>query len=254
MSLLLEALRKAERDRDRGGAAPDFDAIIQRAQGESLAQLQRWRWIAGAAVLVAVIAALGGLLLMTQRADTPAPTVTPPVASPVLAPTPAAVATPRVVNAEVQSLDDMTPSRAPPPLPEAPALDDIPLQVEDMARSPTPALPAAESVPEPEASPAAVPEPVAEPPTVQRIVLDPAPTPPVPTLQAMPPAYRADFPPLKVDVHVWNQDPAQRFVLVNGKRYREGEVLREGPQLIEIADNGLLLSHRGERVLLPLDR
>lgn len=244
MSLLLEALRKAERDRDRGGAAPDFDAIIQRAQGESQAELRRWRWIAGVTAVIAATAAVFGIWVGLQQAPAPAE---PAVEQATSAPIPVAqTPVPPVVSGDLQSLDDMTPSRAPPPptdLETEPAYAEETLPVEDLAQAP---LPEPEPEPEPNLEP--------EPPSVQRITLEPAPTPPVPRLQEMTPAYRADFPPLKVDVHVWNRDPAQRFVLVNGKRYREGEALREGPLLVEITDDGLLLSHRGERVLLPLER
>jgi len=68
----------------------------------------------------------------------------------------------------------------------------------------------------------------------------------------MPPDYRADFPALTVEVHVF--EPGRRFVMINGRRYREGERLQEGPQIVEIVRNGVVMDYRGERVLFPLGR
>lgn len=73
-------------------------------------------------------------------------------------------------------------------------------------------------------------------------------------LKDMPAAYRAEFPPLSVDVHVYNADPQRRFVLVNGKRYREGDPLAEGPRIAEIVADGLVVDWRNERVLYTLNR
>jgi general secretion pathway protein B len=53
-------------------------------------------------------------------------------------------------------------------------------------------------------------------------------------------------------VHVYDRSAAQRFVRVNGRRYREGETLAEGPLLVAIARDGLVLEYRGQRLLYPL--
>lgn len=70
----------------------------------------------------------------------------------------------------------------------------------------------------------------------------------------MPSTYRAEFPALSVDVHVYNADPQRRFVLINGKRYREGDPLAEGPRLAEIVPDGMVVDWRGERVVYTLNR
>jgi general secretion pathway protein B len=65
------------------------------------------------------------------------------------------------------------------------------------------------------------------------------------------PALAARLPALEIQVHTWAEQPAQRFVLVNLKRYTEGARLAEGPLLVAIVPEGLVLEHEGTRFLLP---
>lgn len=51
---------------------------------------------------------------------------------------------------------------------------------------------------------------------------------------------------LSLDVHVYAEQPAQRFVLINMTRYREGDRLQEGAVLERITPQGMVLSYRGE--------
>jgi general secretion pathway protein B len=52
---------------------------------------------------------------------------------------------------------------------------------------------------------------------------------------------------LHLDVHVYSELPAQRFVLINMQKYHEGEKLQEGPVVDEITANDVILSYRGQR-------
>ena len=65
----------------------------------------------------------------------------------------------------------------------------------------------------------------------------------------MPPGYRAEFPPITVDVHAYNGNPQKRFVLINGRRYREGDVISEGPRIAQIIAEGIVFDWRNEQVL-----
>lgn len=51
---------------------------------------------------------------------------------------------------------------------------------------------------------------------------------------------------LSLDVHVYAEQPSQRFVLINMNRYREGDRLEEGAVLERITARGVVLSYRGE--------
>jgi general secretion pathway protein B len=51
----------------------------------------------------------------------------------------------------------------------------------------------------------------------------------------------------RLDVHVYSQEPQGRFILVNLKKYREGEELPNGLVLQEILPDGMVMSYQGER-------
>jgi len=55
---------------------------------------------------------------------------------------------------------------------------------------------------------------------------------------------------LRLDVHVFATQPAERFVLINMKKYHQGQQLQEGPRLDEITADGVILSLRGEKFRL----
>jgi general secretion pathway protein B len=56
---------------------------------------------------------------------------------------------------------------------------------------------------------------------------------------------RLDLP--RLDVHVYSEEPQKRFILVNLKKYREGETLASGLVLEEILPDGMVMSYQGER-------
>ncbi len=70
----------------------------------------------------------------------------------------------------------------------------------------------------------------------------------------MPENYRANFPAFTVDVHVYNRDPRRRFVMINGKRYHEGDTLAEGPRILAIVAEGIVFDWQGQQVLYAMSR
>jgi general secretion pathway protein B len=62
---------------------------------------------------------------------------------------------------------------------------------------------------------------------------------------------RQALPPLKLSMHVWNRDPARRFVILDGARLAEGQSNDKDVGVIEIRRDGVLLQHRGARFVLP---
>ena len=108
--------------------------------------------------------------------------------------------------------------------------------------------PAGESRPEP------IPEPAAASPEPAPAV---AAARPDFTLRALPTVdeLRADgtitIPPLHLDIHVYSEAPADRFVFINMTRYRENSRLAEGPVVSEITPEGVILDYRGTAFLLP---
>lgn len=62
---------------------------------------------------------------------------------------------------------------------------------------------------------------------------------------------RKALPPLKLSMHMWNDDPAQRFVILDGNRLREGD--RIGNAVITaITADGVILDWNGRRLKLPI--
>ncbi len=59
------------------------------------------------------------------------------------------------------------------------------------------------------------------------------------------------LPELHLDVHVYATKPAERFVYINMRKYREGATLAEGPVLERIRRDGVVLNYNGLRFVLP---
>ncbi len=56
---------------------------------------------------------------------------------------------------------------------------------------------------------------------------------------------------LHLDIHVYSDDPAERFVFINMEKHREQSRLEEGPVVSEITPDGVVLEHQGREFLLP---
>ena len=56
---------------------------------------------------------------------------------------------------------------------------------------------------------------------------------------------------LHLDIHVFSDEPAERFVFINMVKHREQSRLDEGPVVTEITPDGVILEHQGTTFLLP---
>ncbi len=63
----------------------------------------------------------------------------------------------------------------------------------------------------------------------------------------LPPEIAAKAPPARVTVHVYSEEPAKRFVILNSTRATEGERLTDGLVVEEIRADGVVLSFEGHR-------
>lgn len=59
------------------------------------------------------------------------------------------------------------------------------------------------------------------------------------------------LPEMHLDVHVYATKPAERFVYINMRKYREGAILQEGPTVERIRRDGVVLNFQGLRFILP---
>lgn len=82
------------------------------------------------------------------------------------------------------------------------------------------------------------------------------PSPPVPVddtiaLSDLSVDERKALPPLKLSMHLWNTNPAQRFVILDGNRLHEGD--RAGDAVVtSITQDGVVLAWNGRRILLSI--
>lgn len=227
MSYILEALKKAEHDREIG-RVPRIDS-----EHEPAASGLSSRW-----VVIVVLALLinAGLLVALFWPDGRQPENPQPLAA-----KPPAVSAPTADPAGVPAYrSDWTVDHSLPAVPPAPVS----------------APPAAVTQP-----PTVIAAPVVEPPAQAREVTV-TPQQPVVTRSAEAFENLPVWPQvpeyilqklnrgLRLDVHVYSEKPEDRFVLVNLQKYREGEQLQEGPLLDAITPDGIVLSLQGQRFLV----
>lgn len=246
MSYILEALEIAERERRMG--TPDL-SVMSGAGGSKPAR-QRFWLIAAAALSV------NALVLSAVFWPGPRPTPVEALNSPVGEPLPA-----------VQDVVVGEPAPAPrvaapsfPGLPPRPAEQTEIAAAEPIVPAPEIVRPLAEQtrtlprLPPPAAAKPAAPQHKSESPPLDEPAplateASPKPTPPeaeptAPLLSELPPAVRLRLPDMQVNVHVYAEDPAQRFVLINMRKYREGERIgRDGPVVNRITPEGVVIDY-----------
>ena len=246
MSYILDALRRADAERERG-SVPGLHA--QPAMlGEADADLRRpahtGRWL-GAGLGLALLALLGWWLLGrdTPRpaaepiAITPLPITAPPVGAapaPAIASETAAVTAP-VIAPMTAPPPAVVPAAAPVAVPKPPALAEATRKPPPKVAVTTPAKPV------PAASKPAA-RTTASPPSA------PAATEPrVYALSELPDEIRRELPTLAVGGAMYSQNPANRMLIVNGQTFREGDKLAPGLALEQIRLKSAVLEYKGYR-------
>ncbi len=219
MSYLLDALRKAELERNLGQVPS-----LEKAQLITPPPRRRWWFWAVSLILLGNVSALMGLYFYYQ----PDPTI---AQTPSTDQSGAAKATANSKRPE-PTLPPTTPSLA----------AAAPATVVEAETSSTPS----EIIKLPDSLPDA--RTVDRKASSQTENWQPAP------LQALPSDFRRALPPINIDVHVYSDDPEKRFVLVNSRPYREGDRLEEGPFLENINEQGTILSYKGQRFMIPVNR
>lgn len=213
MSFILDALKKAESERNRRVAPVLMDARIAPPRR----RLPVWAWVLGAVLLVNLLV-LGVLLWRSPEpaaassapavpADSPAPSAAPavatanaPVVAPVVAPAPATPPT-------------TTPTPGTAPAPATPAV-----------------MPATSLYAPPQA-----PLDTGNLPSAQELRLAGVP-----------------LPELQLNLHVYDPAPTHRSVLLNGQRLREGEYTPDGVKLERVTPTGTVLEAGGRRFRLDV--
>lgn len=270
MSLILEALRKSETER-RLGQAPGLMSPMPIERRRKRSHVL----IASAGLMMSLLLGVSLWWLTRDQRKSTSATATPEASIEASDPssgaasntsTSATISTPepspRRPSEKTMTAVPATPNPTPKPSPRSESEPDV-------SPIPTPRDPAFESV-ERESVPVpaqATPQPapvialtapaVAVPtlPSLAAPVEAPASSDAVaqddlPRLDQLPSAERDALPPLKLSMHVYTESPANRFVLIDGHRYGEGEKLAASLQLVEIQRHGIVLDLNGRRFLL----
>jgi general secretion pathway protein B len=74
---------------------------------------------------------------------------------------------------------------------------------------------------------------------------------PLPTMDDLIAQGRLSVPEMHLDIHVYATRPAERFVFLNMRKYREGAQTPDGILVERITRDGVVLNQRGVRFLLP---
>lgn len=254
MSLILEALRKSEAERRRGDAPDVLSAMPPQAHAHARAT-PGWMWLLAGSIALLVLLALAWQLLAPPYSSLPvaapaAPSATKPVALPAPAPALESASAPAPVP--MQSPASIFPHVARlTPAPVLPAADE---------NKQATTLSGADRTPESSRGPLQpiVPTPAStSAPTSAATIDSPTATPraspggDIESLSDLSPAERRLLPPLRLSMHLWNPDPARRFVILDGNRLGEGD--RTDDVIVSaITADGVVLDWRGRRLKLPI--
>jgi len=213
MSFILDALKKSETERQEQGSA-EFANV---PSSDDSPGIPRWLWVLGFLLAINVVALIGLLL----REDTP-DIINP---HPALQSDTATSGSGSFVE-RLEEVRDQHPPSVAARQPDTAAAD------EGVAAAPARVAPV-------QATPAEVAAPSEF------------------TLRALPTADelrltgKMQIAELHLDIHVYSDAPADRFVFINMVRHQENSRLAEGPVVREITPEGVILDYLGTEFLLP---
>ncbi|MEO8808157.1 MAG: general secretion pathway protein GspB [Burkholderiaceae bacterium] len=237
MSYILDALRRADAERERG-SVPGIHAqpaMLGEADTETSRPARRSLWL-GAGFGLVLLALLAWWFV---GHDVPRPVAEPMAATPMPitpAPLPPVLAAPAPLTAPVPAVvaapaPKSVPTTAPAPVAEAP-------------RKPPPKV---------TATAAAKPKAAASKPAARAVA--PPSSAPAPTaaearvyaLSELPDDIRRELPTLAVGGAMYSQNPANRMLIVNGQTFHEGDKLAPGLSLEQIKLKSAVLEYKGYR-------
>lgn len=171
-----------------------------------------------------------------NRSNDAAPTQPAVIANPARTATPLAAAPPVVAK---PTLPPAVATAAPAPTPMQKAADAAPTSSNASARAPK--------------TPGTIGLPATPSPTEQS-----APSKTAPSISAQPYAelpfsFRKSLPELRLSMHVYMAEPAQRFVILNDSRIGEGDKTNDDVYVREIRPDGAVLEFQGQRFFYPRD-
>ena len=229
MSYILDALRRADSERERG-AVPSLHSkqiapgVADGDDGDEPAgrSVQPLWWAVGGLSLALV--GMAAWLVLGRSAAEPEPVrVAPPVAQAPVLPAPSPVL-------------ETPPAAAPQPAPEPVAAQPAPVERKSVPVSTAPARVAA--APKPAPKPAEKPVAAAAPRDEDT---------PVPSISELPDDIRRQLPTLSVSGASYSKNPASRMLILNGQVFKEGDRVANDLVLEQIRLKSAVLSFKGRR-------
>jgi len=239
MSLILDALRKSEGQRQRH-TGPGLASVPEAGERRGP---PRWTLVLGALLVANAILILA--LFVTRNGEP-----TPPTVSTQARPAETAPLTPSQPSSQPPARTAQRVTLPPPSRADRQEVRPLSAEIPPAGSSPT-----TTGNPTPAAG-APRPEPVAAAAT-------PAPRPAsstqasddarLPRMSEMVVRGELNVPDMHVDIHVYSGNPAERFVFINMRKYKEGDDTREGPRIERITEAGVVMQYDGRRFVLPKD-
>ncbi len=245
MSLILDALRKSEAERQRG-KAPGLFASTPGIEREIFPRMKLWPVLVFLALLLASAWVIWRGESRRAQGEQAATAGAPSTDAGIEVPAAAA----GIDDAIADSTRPIqrTPSDAS-SSPTTMTTDPARAQAMPLPTSPTsPALIASQPAPA-TIFPASPASPTPLPPAPDEVAQTPA-AESLPTVAILDSGTRASLPPLKLSMHVFGQDPAKRFAIIDGKRVAAGSLLGNGV-VEEISRDGVVINVNGQRLLVP---
>ncbi|RFO96188.1 hypothetical protein DIC66_14385 [Rhodoferax lacus] len=225
MSYILDALKRAESERE-SGAVPGLHSA-QASSSIYIAYGSRYRpwWLAMLALLLAVLLGLGWQVWRTPSGDTVPPTTSAVPATPSLATSEATVsAAPVAPVAKAAAAVPAKPLLPAAAAPSAPATASVPVPPKAAVPTPTPALAASGPAPAPTAASGAI-----------------------PPLGDLPDAVRRQIPALAISGALYSESPPEWTLIINDQVVSKGQQVAPGLLLEDISANSAVFLFKGQR-------
>lgn len=236
MSYILDALKKAESERNLGSvpsihAAPDFPP---QSIDRTPAWRRPWVWV----VILALLPLLGALAWLQPWRTAPAPPASAAASRPA---PPDSAALPPTSVPPPPAASQTTPSpqvaEAPPEPKPRKAAPSKPAKPKEKPASPAPESTQEEvaGAPVSRTTKAAAPDNL--PSKEERVA----------ARHELPAAIQREIPPIAVNGYIYSPNKADRTVLINGKLLREGDRIAPDFELERLTPSGMVLNFKGYR-------
>jgi general secretion pathway protein B len=236
MSYILEALKKAQAERQLG-SAPTIHAMPIQAAAPAHAAMGRMPWLIAGGCLALLLA---GAAVWWWRGPVPmAPAVL--AVQPVTAEPPVVVAAPvqPVVVAQAIPVAPPVTQSPPPPIPQPQPQPQTKMQ--SVSQAPVTRQPVVEPV-----RPA--PTPVAPKPQLAAAPAEaPAPEENLPFMNQLPEQQRNEVPKVSFGGYMYSKNPSDRLLLIDKVLRREGEEVAPGLVLEQLQPKAAVMNYRGTR-------